>query len=70
MSISCEKCTSESVLVIFYHAVLNKIREEKNEVIIPKIMNSTKSNSICIVKLQVKYKAEQSFYEVSPSRLG
>lgn len=43
--------------------------EEKNEVIVQKIINSTKSNHTSIVNLQVKYK-EQSFYEESPSRLG
>lgn len=41
---------------------------EKSQAIIKKITNSLKSNNIRIVKLQVKYKVEQSFYEVSHSR--
>lgn len=41
---------------------------EKSQAIIKTVTKSLKSNNICIVKLQVKYKVEQSFYEISPSR--
>lgn len=30
------------------------------------VINSLKSNNICIVRLQVKYKVKKLFYEIAP----